>query len=350
MAVAPIALDAGTAERVALGFAESATTAAGLSIDPNDLSVQFPYREPQTQKIISVTPIQLGAKVSYVTVREGIELSQARAVQDGSYFLFGVSPEGLARQLAGQPPETIWATADKAAFTDPRLATWFGLGHAVTFRKGGQNGTIQLGFLTESGHALSAPVPVNTQATMLGTPSLAVAREPLPAEQPASSVARASETRASKNTTSNGGLGRATDGERHRAQVLITFAGRVSENDPWAIYLSLSSWGKPPNEATVFRLPEGGPGGDAISPSLARLPEGHWLLQWSEGQTGQRQVRVQVLDAKLRPSGKAHNVSPSGSNSGQGLLWATGTRAVSFFVVSSGKQAELWASSLTCSK
>jgi hypothetical protein len=315
MPVAPIALDSPDGQRVALGFAESATTAAGIAVDPRDLSVQFPYRELQDKKIVSVAPTRLGQALSFVTVREGIPLSQARAVTEHDQFLFGVMPSGFARQLAGQTPEIVWPLEAKTVVTDPRIVTVSGLGHAVTFRQGGPNGTIQVGYLTKTGQSVKPPTLVPSNVTTLGTPTLAVSPQ--------------------------------TGSPR---SVFVTFAGRNAENEPWSIYLSVIEWGKTPEAARVFRLPEDGPGSDAISPSVTGLPEGHWLLQWSEGQTGQRQIRVQLLDATLRPLGKAHTVSPLGSNSGQGLLWTEGTRAVSFFVVSTGKQAELWASSLTCSK
>jgi hypothetical protein len=342
MPVAPIALEGTTDSDVAIGFAETPTTSAGITIDPNALSVQFPFREPQTKKIVSVTPLHVGSQLSFVTVREGIELQQARALPGTAYTLFGVSAQGLARQSAGQPPDTVWPLETATQITDPRLAWAMGLGHAVTFRQGGQNGSIQLAYLTESGHALAAPTAVRTDATMLGTPSIGLFFPSRDGGATRRELRNPGPTPSARTPVDAGTL--------PTPRVFLTFAGRKSENEPWAIYSATADWGQAPNQTRVFPLPEGGPGGDAISPSVASLMDGHWLLQWSEGQSGQRQVRVQLLDATLRPLGKAHTVSPPNSNSGQGLLWMRGSRAVSFFVVSTGKIAELWASSLTCSK
>ena len=311
MAVAPLAIEWDKSERIAIGFAESATTAAGITVDPSELGVQFPFRELSDKKLVSITPILLGPKVSFVTVREGIELAQARAVTDSVQFLFGVGNAGFSRQLQGQRPELVWSLEGNSNVTDPRIATAIGLGHAVTYRQGGQNGRIMLGFLTQTGQSFAAPTALTTTASMLGNPTVAV---------------------------------------NASTQTIIVFAGRSSETEPWSLFASRAAWGKAPEPAKLLSLREGGPGGDAISPSMVGMPHGYWMLQWSEGQTGQRQVRVQLLDSELRPLGKAHTVSPQGSNSGQGLLWAASTRAVSFFVVSSGKQAELWASALSCSK
>jgi hypothetical protein len=342
MPVAPIALEGTSSAEVALGFAETPTTAAGITIDPGALSVKFPFREPQTKKIVSVTPVHVGTKLTFVALREGIGLQQARALTGSGYTLFGVATPGVARQAAGQPPEILWPLESGTAVTDPRLALAFGLGHAVTFRQGGQNGSIQLAYLTESGHSLAPPTSVRTDATMLGTPNIGLYLPPSDEGVPTRGRSSASATPPAASIDDAG--------SHQEPRLLVTFAGRKSENEPWAVYLSTAGWRQSPNDAQVFALPEGGPGGDAISPSVASLMHGHWLLQWSEGPSGQRQVRVQLLDPSLRPLGKAHTVSPPDSNSGQGLLWTRGTRAVSFFVVSTGKLAELWASSLTCSK
>jgi hypothetical protein len=315
MSVTPITLESSFRKRVAVGFAESATTAAGITVDPLDLSVQFPYREVQDKKILSVVPQILKDSLSFVTVREGIQLSQARALTLEHQFIFGVMTAGLSRMLAGQSPETVWPLDAKTVITDPRIVSISGLGHAVTYREGGQNGEIKLGLLTTTGQSLSTPTTVPSPVSILGTPTIAA------------------------STTST-----------HHPQLLLTFAGRNTETEFWSIYLSIVAWDKPPKTAHVFSLPDGGPGADAISPSATAFLDGHWLLQWSEGPTGQRQIRVQLLDGNLRPVGKAHTVSPANTNSGQGLLWVDGNRAVSFFVVSTGKQTELWASSLVCSK
>jgi hypothetical protein len=340
--VMPLALDNLYDQRVAVGFAESANTAAGITVDPGDLNVQFPYRELQDKKILSVTPIQLGNVLSFVTAREGIPLSQVRALSDNNQFLFGVTPAGLGRQLAGQTPEILWPLETNNVITDPRIASASGLGHAVTFRQGGPTGTIQLGYLTKTGKSFRAPASIPTNVKLLGTPTLAVSpeAETSSANSPPSAIGSQTRTSTSYVPTK----------EPTSRTVLLAFAGRNTEDDPWTIFLGKSSYGTIPQTIRPFTLPAGGPGFDAMSPSVVGMPEGRWLIQWSEGQTGQRQIRAQILDANLRPLDKAHTVSPPNSNSGQGLLWSDGTRAVSFFVVSTGKQAELWAASLSCSK
>jgi len=96
-------------------------------------------------------------------------------------------------------------------------------------------------------------------------------------------------------------------------------------------------------------IPAGGPGEEAISPAITGLPKGRWFVQWTEGASGKRQVRGQVLDKDLAPVGNAYALSPASENSGQGLvLLMQDARLVSMFLVSTGKSHELWATSLTC--
>jgi hypothetical protein len=182
------------------------------------------------------------------------------------------------------------------------------VGHAVTYRQGGQSGTIQVGWLTPDGRSRTAPWSTQTEAKSVGQPNLAASG----------------------------------------ARVLVTFAGRSSDSEPWTLHTVLA----PANGAggLAQRLPAapGGPGGDAIAPAAAGLADGRFILQWSEGGTGHRQVRVQMLDAQLQPWGPVVNVSPADTNAGQGVLWVNGTNVVSLFVVNAGRSAELWAASLEC--
>jgi hypothetical protein len=202
----------------------------------------------------------------------------------------------------------VWAVDAKASISDPRIGSVHGSAHAVTFRQGGQAGAIMLGWLGEDGRALSGPFQFTANATMVGVPAIA---------------------------TGHG-------------QALVAYAGRSDAAKPWSIFLGKSEIGQPPGPAAAFEQPPGGPGGDSIAPTLVALSNQRWQLQWSEGPQGQRQVRTQTLDIAGRPIGLTQTVSPMGSNSGQGLLWSNGPRAVSLYVVSAGRSSELWATLLTC--
>lgn len=308
MTVPPVASETLVDGRMLVGFAENPTTAVGIAVDPQDLDISIPYREQTDQRVVSVTPYDQGGKPRFFDWREHDELRRGRLVGATPDFAFGLSDAGFARQPVGGSVEAVWQVDAKANVTDPRIASVRGRGHAVTFRHGGQSGNILLGWLSASGQAVSSPSPIDATPTALGTPCIAA------------------------NATS----------------ALVGFAGRAGETGSWSLWLSLAHYGQPPAAAVSFQLPQGGPGGDAIAPALTSVAENRWLLQWSEGLPGQRQVRVQTLDELGRPLGLAHTVSPVGSNSGQGLLWSANGRAVSLFMVSTGKSAELWAAPITC--
>ncbi|HEY5959683.1 MAG TPA: hypothetical protein VIV60_24175, partial [Polyangiaceae bacterium] len=253
-------------------------------------------------------PLRRGDHTAFHVVREDSLLKQARAVAASHDFVFGLSESGLSRQPLGAAPEMIWPVEAATPITDPRLSSLVGLGHAVTFRQGGQSGNVMFGWLTEDGRARAGPFVVKSSATFVGTPSAA------------------------------------TNG----SSAMLAYAGRAAESEPWRIYLAQADVGQPPRPASELTQPPGGPGGDSIAPNLAALSHGQWLLQWAEGAQGQRQVRIQTLDNEGRPIGMAHTVSPVGSNSGQGLLWTLDASAVSLFVINVGRSAELWAAPITC--
>lgn len=291
-----------------VGFAENATTAVGISVDPIDLDIGIPFREENESRVVSVTPLGSYGSPQFFASRESLPLRKARLVDATRDFLFGLSDTGFSRQFEGGEVDPIWAVDAKTNVTDPRISSISGLAHAITFRRGGQTGAIMLGWLTESGQSLAGPYQLQSEVEFVGTPTLATSSD----------------------------------------SALVAFAGRATESAPWSLFLSEAKVGHPPTPAKPIAQPTGGPGGDSISPALISIPNHQWLLQWSEGPQGQRQVRIQTLDSNANPGAVPHTVSPLGSNSGQGLLWSSGRTAVSLFVVSVGRSAELWATPLTC--
>jgi hypothetical protein len=306
--VTPIVANAADGKSLAVGFADTANSAAGILVDPITRSVKYVFREAGTSRVASVVPRLQDEQLSFAVARDKESFKEARFVTGAPDFTLGQSVEGFARQVGSANPETIWTTDIDTPCTGARLVTIAGIGHAVTFRQGGQSGTVQVGWLTPDGHNRAHPMSLTTSAKSVGQPSIAASG----------------------------------------AHVLVTFAGRASDSDPWSLHAAL--WDTAGANASARQLPTatGGPGGDAIAPVAAGLEQGQFILQWSEGSTGHRQVRVQTLDAHLQPLGPAVNVSPTDSNAGQGVLWVNREHAVSLFVVNVGRSAELWAASLQC--
>lgn len=306
--VAPIVANAADGKSLAVGFADTANSAAGILVDPVTHSVKYEFREAGNSRVASVVPRVQGSQLSFLVARDKESFKEARFVSGPPDFSFGQTVEGFARQLGQANPETIWPTDIDMPCTGARLVTISSLGHAVTFRQGGQNGSIQVGWLTPDGRNRILPAPLQTEAKSVGQPSIA------------------------------------SSGSR----VLVTFAGRASDTDVWAVHTALLPTDGASGLAQRLPAAQGGPGGDAIAPVAAGLGEGRFILQWSEGGAGHRQVRVQTLDAQLQPWGPVVNVSPADTNAGQGVLWVNGKQAVSLFVVNVGRSAELWAASLQC--
>ena len=87
---------------------------------------------------------------------------------------------------------------------------------------------------------------------------------------------------------------------------------------------------------------------DALSPAVEGVSNGRWLLQWTEGAPGQRQVRIQTLGFDLVPVGDPINLSPEALNAGQGVVVVQGDQAIALFSEKKGKAHELWGATLSC--
>jgi hypothetical protein len=100
--------------------------------------------------------------------------------------------------------------------------------------------------------------------------------------------------------------------------VMLAWADRPSPEVPWRLRMTHVKVGDAPTEATIFAPPAGGPGGHAMSPSLAALSGGRFLLVWTEGPVSQQRVRGMTLGLSGEPLGKVLEISVEGVNSGQG--------------------------------
>jgi hypothetical protein len=106
--------------------------------------------------------------------------------------------------------------------------------------------------------------------------------------------------------------------------------------------------GGAPDTAKTFAMPEGGLGTQAMSPSLAGLGGGRFVIAWSEG-TPTHQVRAVTLGADGSPSGAPMALSAAGVNAGQPQV-AVGPdgRGVVAFLAAKGKLFEIHATPISC--
>jgi hypothetical protein len=290
-------------QRVAVGFAASSTTAVGLLIDPVSLTTKQELLETEDESVDGVVPLYT-EELRFSVDREGGPLGQVHTLAPD--LRIGISDDGVARQR-GDQVEVVWAGGAGEATTAPRTATVAGRGHVVTFRRGGQSGAVLVGWLTLEGEQ-AGPLGQVAGEGLSGTPSVAV------------------------NPTS----------------ILVTFASRPDPDAKWGVALALAPHGGVPKTSVPFVIPPGGPGVETIAPAATGLDDGRWVLQWTEGATGNRQVRVQTLAADLTPIGDAITLSAVEDNAGQGVLHAVGGQVLSLFLVIRGGERQLWAAALKC--
>ena len=296
-----------SAPRVAIGFAENASTASGLVFDLPGLQTQRMFTQSVEQRLLGVVPVLSGKEFRFVVDVEQEELRSQRTVSASTPFVIGLGEAGIVRNTPGAALDPIWAEPIQERITEMRVATFPGEAHAVTFRRGGQSGTVLFGWLSADGRKRSELARI-TAAGLSGTPTVA----------------------------------------QNGKTALLSYAWRPNADVYWSVQLAQVPLAAPPEKSHQFQIPPGGPGAEAISPAATGLPEGRWLLQWTEGSTGARQVRAQVLNADLSPHGKAFTLSRPDQNAGQGALISHRNSALALFLVTKGGGHELWGASLKC--
>lgn len=304
-AVQPLFAASPGSARLAVGYAESESKAVGLTIDPRTLDRDQVFHDTKTPKVASVVPTTFGGKLRFQVAREGTRLVSGRAVDASPPFSIASSPQGIVR-VAGSDVGILWALPSEDT-TIPRVAT-AASSHAVALRNGGKTGPILVGWVDEGGRKQTELRTVERTEELAGTPAIAVSQDGL----------------------------------------LVAFAVRGAREPTWAIALASAKQRAAPGKAIRFAIPEGGPSGEAMSPSIAGLSGGRWLLTWTEGVSGNRSVRAQVLGADLAPQSSPMTVSPAGTNAGQSAAWADGASAIVLFYVQRGGGHELWGSALEC--
>ncbi len=296
-------------QRVAVGFAAAKDHATGITIDSTTLAVTPAFDESVPDSTtLGVVPLVLGDKLRFAVDCATDKLASARTIDAKTRFAIGVSKFGFA-MLAGDTASVIWPGKSKnPTITTPRVATIEGAGDAVTFRHGGQEGKVLLGWLRENGAKWTELKAVTTDAALVGTPTVSAGE----------------------------------DG------VLVSFAAKATPDSAWRVELARANLGGEPEPSTVFALPPGGPGEEAIAPSAAGLSHGRYLLQWTEGSSGNRAIRAQVLGPDLKPMGDVLTLSAPEHNAGQGALYVHGETALALFFVQTASTHEIWGASLKC--
>ncbi|HTA90585.1 MAG TPA: GYF domain-containing protein [Polyangiaceae bacterium] len=302
--VSPNATQVGTASLLALGFASTKTKGVGLRLNPDTLDTQPAFEEEGKDAVRGVVPLTRSGSLTFFVDRDDSALRSAHTVDEIPPFTLGVSDAGFSRVVAGNS-SLVWPLDANLKITEPRAAAVGSFGYGVTFRRGGQSGAVLLGFVASDGAKKSELVEIPGAPKFLGTPVISGSA----------------------------------------AGALVAFAGRDAPDAPWRVLVSLTKPGEAPGAARELVT---GSGGGAISPTLSALAPNRWLVQWTEGVSGQYQVRVQSFAADLSAIGAPVLVSPKGANAGQGSLAAFSGGATTLFILTTAGHDELWGATLSC--
>jgi hypothetical protein len=293
--------------RAAIGFASAKDHAVGVTLEPKELKAEQAFDQAiSNTSILGVVPLVRSGQLEFTVDPPPVKLTFTRTVDAPKRFSIGVASDGFSRAV-GTSIDLIWpGKSDKPVITTPRVAS--AGGHVVTFRHGGQEGKVLTGRLNEDGTKQSELRAVATDATLVGTPAVALNEQ--------------------------GGL--------------LAFSAKKAAAEPWHLEVARFPATGLPERGVPVSIPQGGPGGEAISPAVEGLDRGRFLLQWTEGSAGNRAVRVQVLAPDLVPIGDAITLSSPDQNAGQGALWVHGPRGLALFLVKKDTSHELWGASLRC--
>jgi hypothetical protein len=133
--------------------------------------------------------------------------------------------------------------------------------------------------------------------------------------------------------------------------VLAAWADRASAEEPWRLRWAHFAAGQAPGGASSFDAPAGGKGQNKMSPGIAALPGGRFLLVWTEGPASGHDVRAITVTKDGAAVGGPLAVSSGGENAGQGqaMVNAAGQGAVVFLSAAADK-FEIIATPIDCSQ
>ncbi|MCA9597272.1 MAG: DUF4339 domain-containing protein [Myxococcales bacterium] len=308
MVSVPLYVDAAGGTSLAVGFASSATSATGITLDPSTLDHQEVFSRAGSNNVVGVVPSHKGGELGFAVDRDGDSLKVGHTVDADKPFVIGMGPNGYSSMPVGGSATTVWPGGMDQKMTEARVVSVKDVGHAVAFRRGGRDGEVYVGWLAPDGSKKTDLGTVEAEGPRVGTPTVAANEESL----------------------------------------LVTFAARATDDAPWGVRIATAKLGELPKASQKMALPSGGPGGEAISPVAVGLPGKRWLIQWTEGPSGQRTVRAQTFSNDLKPLGEPMTLSPSGQEAGQGAVGFSGDHASAFYLVKGGQGYELWATSLSC--
>lgn len=302
-------------EDVAIGFAPDDKEAMVVRLDPSSLSAGLTAHARAHDTVRRVSPLLTkGGGLSLVvdTDRKGDKLQGRRAVRASSVYQFGATADGhLAWAKPGGPPSGALWSVDPAQPIDALRGSVDSSGDptiAIAFRSGGAvwTGTVA----GTGGLATSGPLShIDGLGTTIGSPAVAISN----------------------------------------SIVMVAWADRPSNDAPWHLRWTRFIAGSAAGSANEFTPPAGGKGEPYMSPAIAPVPGGRFLLVWTEGPASGHVVRALTVGADGAPVGAPLDLSDEASNAGeaQAAINEAGDGVVAY-LQSGGKGFEVAAITVSC--
>lgn len=291
---------------IAVGYARGPDEAAGIEVDPTTGAVTEKFSRKETSPVARVYPTLLGDERFVVATEGKGDLRSAAQVPAPTPFVVGLSRGALSvadRQDA--QPTPLWPLVGEEELEALRAMPAGALGHAITFRR---DKAVWGGWIGADRK------PAGELTKILG---------------------------------SGGAVGKPSSGWNGR-EVAVIFADRPAGSAHWEIRVGHAEPGRVPSSTELFPLPDGGPGGDAFAPDIAGLPDGRWILIWTEGPPGSRAMRAQTLGPSFAKLGDPIALSPPAGNFGQGILGVSQSYVGAVFLSKPAASYELWGVILQC--
>ncbi len=294
--------------RVAAGFAARNGTALGFVLDPKTLEPKKSFTDKPVHRLRRVVPTPDSDSITFAvdTDNPASALQNTLTVATTPPLRLGTFKDALTIETTDSTvPDVLWTLPTTHPLEAMRAAVAPGKGIAVVFR---MNDSVWVGWVTNDRKPGGRLTRVPGTGVQVGTPSI-------------------------------GWNGR---------EMLVAFADLPSRDAAWTIRLTRFGFGQEPVASEPWSTPEGGPGGPAIAPSVFGLGDGRWVMVWTEGNAGARDVRVQTYDAAMRALGDAFTVSEAGANAGQGVAAVGSAGGVVMYLAALGTMYEVWAASIEC--
>jgi hypothetical protein len=301
---------------VALGFAPNEHQATALRLDAASLGSTSKVDSQSTEAVRRVVPLASADGALSIAAdadREGDPVQGRRTLALDPPLEIGAAGGNVVWARPGAPSAgTLWPLEGDGPVEALRGATDLTQDApttAVAFRHAG---TIWLG--TAVGRDALAPVGALTRAggasSAVGSPAIAASA----------------------------------------GAVIAAWADRAAATDPWRLRWVTFKAGEAPGEPGTFTPPAGGRGEQAMSPGIAAVPGGRFLLVWTEGPATHHDVRALTLSRDGQPLGKPLIISAKRVNAGQGqaAVNASGRGAVAFLESIEGGGFQVVATPIKC--